>query len=159
MWLRNSLTLPIWPDRPFRSDWDAGQRGLWAERVVARYLWRRGWQIRHHRWLGADGSDIDLIAANHALLLFAEVKFRPADDPSPWQEVLDVRRQGNLRSVIGDYLMNTRQRAVTIRVDAFVVHESGSSSVEVMEGYIRPEAISAWRGVPAPVSANPAIPP
>jgi len=148
---RTSVLLPLWPLEPFQSGWSRGRKGLWAERVVARALWKAGYGIREHRWVGPGRTDIDLVAASRESLLFAEVKLRAAQDEEPWAEVFEEKRQRYLRAAIGQYLRATEQRQVAFRVDAFLVVPEEEAPrdprILVIRNVISPSSVPGWRGV------------
>lgn len=151
MWLKNSVHFPIWPNAPFDAGWNRAQRGLWAERAVARRLWKKGHRVLEHRWVASSRSDIDLVAAAREYLIFAEVKFRTEEEDNVWFTVFDVDRKRRLCGAIGEYLHQSRQQIVNLRINGYLVHADPTDSREPRilchERYIRPESVPGWRGI------------
>lgn len=151
-WLTHSVLLPIWPLEPFNPAWGVQERGLWAERAAARWLWKRGYGLREHRWVGKRRTDIDLIAANATTLVFVEVKLRTHDAENPWKDVLDPRRTRALLGAAGGYLRATRQRRVRVRFLALLIHPPPAGGrrpeVELLADYLDPSVLPGYRKGP-----------
>lgn len=158
---RDSIFFPIWPDRPWSPYWDSDQMGFWGERAVARRLWQQGWGVRAHRWAGADGSDIDLVVANDDRLLFCEIKLRTDNDPDPWAALRQPERRARLAETIGAYLIATRQRQVSLSVNAYLVRpdQKGQPEIAALSNILEPAEIRAWRGIPDAIAAQSATQP
>jgi Holliday junction resolvase-like predicted endonuclease len=146
------MMLPGAPLPPFDPRWDVENRGRWGERAVARHLWRQGWRIVGHRIRIESGSDIDLVAANDAFLLFCEVKVRTSGKggADPWLEIDDPGRRKNLCQAVSVYLRQTGQTLAAIRFDAFVVRPEAANPrqphIDVRENYIDPSDVQGWKG-------------
>lgn len=151
--LRRSVLFPLWPLERWQPGWTAHRAGLWGERAVARWLWKRGHRLLEHRWRGPRRTDIDLVAAAPEHLLFAEVKLRGPGDEDPWATVFDQKRMQLLRVAAGAYLHHSGQQHITIRFHAFLVLPDPARPrhprITVEEDYLNPRSIPGWRGVSA----------
>ncbi|CAN5402010.1 hypothetical protein BH09SUM1_BH09SUM1_17370 [soil metagenome] len=148
--LKTSVLFPVWPCEPFNPWWSHLQKGLWAERVVARRLWQDGHRIIAHRHAGPERTDIDLIAANRERLIFAEVKYRTAVGEDPWAATADPERIRRLLNAISDYLRATRQLAVAISVNGYLVSApDGAANPKIIcwKGYVNASQVPGWRGL------------
>ncbi|HEX4053568.1 MAG TPA: YraN family protein [Tepidisphaeraceae bacterium] len=65
-----------------------GQRG---ENVAARYLRNQGYKIIERNFR-CEVGEVDIIARDGRTLVFAEVKTRTYDDPTPEEQVNDIKR-------------------------------------------------------------------
>lgn len=153
-----SIAFPLLANEPFDDRWNVHQRGLWGERAVSRFLWRRGWRVDAHRWKATSDSDIDLVVAGDAMLIFAEVKLRAARDPDPYADALSPERMGRFRRAIGDYLIATEQPFVAFRVHAFLVvpspHAPRDPAISMLRDYINPISVPGWRGAATLVGSD-----
>ena len=77
--------------------------GAWGEALAADYLRKKHYQILASGYRSRYG-EIDLIAANKAYLVFAEVKLRKSDRFAKAYEYVDHRKQQRLRTTASIYL-------------------------------------------------------
>ncbi|MDP6442481.1 MAG: YraN family protein [Pirellulaceae bacterium] len=73
-----------------------------AERLAARYLQRRGYQIVARRQRDGDG-ELDLVAVRDGVVVFVEVKCRRDDREHP-AEAVDERKQRRIASAANVFL-------------------------------------------------------
>jgi putative endonuclease len=95
--------------------------GRAGERLAAEHLERRGFRIvaRNHR---TRFGELDLIAHDGRVLVFAEVKTRRAGSGSPW-DALDADKCRQVRRMARAWLAEAPDRpaAATLRFDAIGV--------------------------------------
>lgn len=80
------------------------QLGKAAEAAAARYLSAHGYTILHRRYRNKLG-EVDLIARRDGQTIFVEVKAKTGFGRGSPEEMVDRRKQAQLRRVIGWYLM------------------------------------------------------
>lgn len=95
--------------------------GRTGEHLAAQHLERRGFRIvaRNHR---TRFGELDLIAHDGRVLVFAEVKTRRAGSGSPW-DALDAAKCRQVRQMAKAWLSEApdRPRSVELRFDAIGV--------------------------------------
>jgi len=107
-----------------------GRRG---EELAAEHLERLGFTIvaRNHR---TRHGELDLVAFDGDVLVFAEVKTRRRGTGSPW-ESLHLKKRAQVRRMAAAYLNQVpeRPRGGTLRFDAIGVILSPSGELEGLE--------------------------
>jgi len=107
-----------------------GRRG---EELAAEHLERLGFTIvaRNHR---TRYGELDLVAFDGDVLVFAEVKTRRRGTGSPW-ESLHLKKRAQVRRMAAAYLNQVpeRPRGGTLRFDAIGVILSPSGELEGLE--------------------------
>ena len=95
--------------------------GRQGERLASEHLERLGYRIvaRRHR---TRFGEIDLVAADHATLVFCEVKTRREGSGTPW-DALTPAKQAQVRRMAAAWLVEApdRPRADDLRFDAIGV--------------------------------------
>jgi putative endonuclease len=94
--------MPNWFGRLFKRETPKDALGGRGENVAARYLRNKGFKIilRNFR---CDLGEIDIIAREGTTLVFVEVKTRSYDDPTPEDQVNEVK-QGQVARAAKFYL-------------------------------------------------------
>lgn len=111
----------------WRARGDLGYRG---ERLAAKELERRGYEIVERRWRCRVG-EIDLVARHGATLVVVEVKTRARRDDFSPLDAVDARKQRKLIQLAKAYLRARRLRDVTVRFDVAGVILAPGKSPEV----------------------------
>jgi putative endonuclease len=93
-----------------------GQRG---ENVAARFLTNLGYKILERNFR-CDMGEVDIIARNGKVLVFVEVKTRAYDDPTPEEQVNDVKRH-QLTKAARFYLSRFGSPAPAARFDVVAI--------------------------------------
>lgn len=103
------------------SDDPRHRLGRAGEQLAAEHLERRGFRIvsRNHR---TRFGELDVIAYDGRVLVFAEVKTRRAGSGSPW-DALDATKCRQVRKMASAWLAETadRPRSADLRFDAIGV--------------------------------------
>ncbi len=113
----------------------AAARGAAGERLAAEVLRRRhGYRIVARNWRnpGNRRDEIDLVCRDRDVLVFVEVKTRPADALVRGFLAVDRRKQRALRRAIRAYLRLLRRRPATYRLDVVEVTTDGTAPPEVL---------------------------
>lgn len=98
------------------------QSGLLGEWKAARYLKKQGMRILAKRYRAGQG-EIDLIADDHGMLVFVEVKYRPSGRMGDGFSAIDSQKKRRLRSAATCYLRV--HPAPAFRFDAVEITASG----------------------------------
>ncbi len=115
--------------------------GRYGEKVAARHLEQRGWQVLDRNWRGT-GGELDLVALDGDVLVAVEVKTRrgvgfghPAEAVTP----VKLRR---LRRLTGEWLEERARaagigfREVRVDVVAVTLPRAGAARVEHLVGVL-----------------------
>lgn len=81
----------------------AVKRGLLAERVAARFLRDNGYQILHRNYRSRRG-EIDIIAIDHGVLVFVEVRQRSLSSLVCPEESINVHKRQRIAYTAEHYL-------------------------------------------------------
>lgn len=95
-----------------------GERG---ERAAARHLQRRGYKILTRRFRGAHG-EIDLVARDHEVLAFVEVKTRDSEQFGAAASAVDQEKRIHLISCASEYLRGLGNPRIPVRFDVVEVY-------------------------------------
>ncbi|WP_232820314.1 YraN family protein [Brachybacterium sp. YJGR34] len=111
------------------------QLGRAGEDLATAHLSSGGWQIVE-RNLRLRRGEIDIVALDHATLVFVEVKTRRTFVTGVPQAAVTPAKLRRLRLLAGQYLMerSTPHRDVRIDVIAVHAHLEGTFSLEHLEG-------------------------
>lgn len=119
--------------------------GRYGEKVAARHVTARGWQVLDRNWRG-QGGELDLVAVDGDVLVVVEVKTRRGTAYGHPAEGVTPRKLARLRGLAGQYLVHHRERcaegadlpvrfrAVRIDVVAVTLPAAGAALVEHLEG-------------------------
>ncbi|OHE83618.1 MAG: hypothetical protein A3G75_12920 [Verrucomicrobia bacterium RIFCSPLOWO2_12_FULL_64_8] len=111
------------------------KRGAEGERIAAAYLEKRmGYAIVVRNWRNPLDlrEEIDLVCRDHDVLVFVEVKTRPAEALVPGYYAVNRRKKKVLRSAIHTYLTQLRLRPRTFRFDIAEVVTSAKLPPQVL---------------------------
>ena len=113
------------------------QLGRQGEELAAQHLERLGFTIVERNFRTRHG-ELDLVAFDGTVLVFAEVKTRRRGGGSPW-DGLHLRKRAQVRRIASAYLNSApdRPRGKTLRFDAIgvVLEPSGAlNRLEHLEG-------------------------
>jgi len=129
--------MPEWLDR--LTQWIPGGRapagGAEGERIAAEFLQARcGYEVVVRNWCNpADRrEEIDLVCRDGGILVFVEVKSRPARALVPGFFAVNRRKQEALRRAIHAYLMRLPARPTTFRFDVAEVITDGRTPPQVL---------------------------
>jgi putative endonuclease len=106
----------------------AEERGAAGERLAAEFLHRRlGYQVVVRNWRNPrdQRQEIDLVCRDGDVLVFVEVKSRPAAALVPGYYAVNRRKKRVLRQAIHAYLTRLRFRPHTFRFDVAEVITGG----------------------------------
>lgn len=109
--------------------------GRAGEELAADHLVARGWQIVERNLRLAQG-ELDIVALDHATLVFVEVKTRRSFVAGVPQAAVTAAKLRRLRRLAGEYLMERSTPHRDVRVDVIAVHAQldGVFSLEHLEG-------------------------
>ncbi len=113
------------------------QLGRHGEQLAAQHLERLGFTIVARNFRTRHG-ELDLVAFDGAVLVFAEVKTRRQGGGSPWDS-LHLKKRAQVRRIATAYLNSApeRPRGKDLRFDAIGVvldHSGKLTSLEHLEG-------------------------
>ncbi|MFD1719386.1 YraN family protein [Georgenia deserti] len=107
--------------------------GKYGERVVARDLAARGWEVLDRNWRCPHG-ELDVVAREPATdtVVFVEVKTRRSTAYGHPAEAITRTKLGRLRRLAFAWLAAHDRRAAAVRIDvaAVLVPRSGAARVE-----------------------------
>lgn len=121
--------------------------GRYGEKVAARHVAARGWQVLDRNWRGRSG-ELDLVAVDGDLLVVVEVKTRRGTGFGHPAEAVTPRKLARLRTLAGQYLTYHRERCaegadlpvrfagVRIDVVAVTLPGAGAAVAEHLEGVV-----------------------
>ncbi|AEG43963.1 YraN family protein [Isoptericola variabilis] len=115
--------------------------GRYGERVAARHLEERGWQLLDRNWRGTRG-ELDIVARDGDALVAVEVKTRTGDGFGHPAEAVTADKLRRLRRLTGEWLARhadaggPRFREVRVDVVAVVLPRAGAARVEHLEGVL-----------------------
>jgi putative endonuclease len=119
-----------------------GERG---EQAAARHLRRCGYKILTRRFHGAHG-EIDLVARDHEVLAFVEVKTRGSDRFGAAADAVDHEKRVHLISCASEYLRLLGNPRIPVRFDVVEVYMDDSGEpreVRVIQGaFASPQFLS-----------------
>lgn len=137
--LRLATLMLAWLIRLFRdnrrSPSGAAARGAEGERIVADFLsGRLGYEIVARNWRNPHErhEEIDIVCRDGDILVFVEVKTRPAGALVPGYYTVDKRKKKALRRVIHAYLMQLQIRPRTFRFDIAEVITNAKTPPQVL---------------------------
>jgi putative endonuclease len=113
----------------------AEERGAAGERLAAEFLHaRRGFRIVVRNWRNPRDhrQEIDLVCRDGEVLVFVEVKTRPASALVPGYYAVNRRKKQVLRRAIHAYLTQLRLRPRTFRFDVAEVITGGPTPPQVL---------------------------
>jgi putative endonuclease len=113
----------------------AGERGAAGERLAAEFLHgRQGYQIVVRNWHNPhdEREEIDLVCRDGDVIVFVEVKSRPAAALVPGYYAVNRRKKRVLRRAIHAYLSQLRLRPRTFRFDVVEVITGGPTPPRVL---------------------------
>jgi putative endonuclease len=113
----------------------AGERGAAGERLAAEFLHgRQGYTIVARNWRNPrdQREEIDLVCRDGDVLVFVEVKARPATALVPGYYAINRRKKKVLRRAIHAYLTQLRTRPRTFRFDVVEVVTSTKTPPQVL---------------------------
>jgi putative endonuclease len=113
----------------------AGERGAAGERLAAEFLHgRQGYQIVVRNWRNPrdQREEIDLVCRDGDVLVFVEVKSRPAAALVPGYYAVNRRKKRVLRRAIHAYLTQLRLRPRTFRFDVAEVITGGPTPPQIL---------------------------
>jgi putative endonuclease len=113
----------------------AAVRGAEGERIAAEFLrGRLGYEIVVRNWRNPleRREEIDIVCRDHDVLVFVEVKTRPADALVPGFFAVDLRKKRALRRAIHAYLTQLQFRPPTFRFDVAEVILAGNTPPQVL---------------------------
>ncbi|MDD2762556.1 MAG: YraN family protein [Opitutaceae bacterium] len=113
----------------------AGERGVEGERLAAEFFrGRRGYAIIARNWRNPrdQREEIDLVCRDGEVLVFVEVKSRPATALVPGYFAVDRRKKKVLRRAIHAYLTQLRSRPRTFRFDVAEIVTSTRTPPQVL---------------------------
>lgn len=94
--------------------------GQYGERVAARHLEAAGWQVLERNWRCPDG-EIDIIAADGAVLVFCEVKTRSSTAYGEPSEAVGRVKAQRIRRLAAIWLLTAEQHWPEVRFDVLSV--------------------------------------
>ena len=104
---------------------DRKRTGQYGEEIASRYLGQRlGWPILARNWRRT-GGELDLVAADGAVLVFVEVRTRTSNRYGSAEESVDWRKQRQVRKMAMTYLAEERTPYSQFRFDVVVVYLAG----------------------------------
>jgi putative endonuclease len=115
--------------------------GRYGEKVAARHLEERGWQVLDRNWRGT-GGELDLVALDGDVLVAVEVKTRSGDGFGHPAEAVTPIKLRRLRRLTGEWLerhgraAGRRFREVRVDVVAVTLPRAGAARVEHLEGVL-----------------------
>lgn len=126
---------PPAPPPPRRvRDMTTAQLGRAGEGLAASHLSAQGWQIVE-RNLRLRQGELDIVALDHATLVFVEVKTRRSFVTGVPQAAVTPDKLRRLRRLAGEYLMERSTPHRDVRIDVVAVHAQldGTFSIEHLE--------------------------
>lgn len=128
-----------WLNRIFRrgetASGPAAERGAAGERLAAAFLRdRHGYRIVTRNWRNPRDrrEEIDLVCREGEVLVFVEVKTRPARSLVRGFLAVDQRKKRVLRRAIRAYLRLLRSRPAAYRLDVVEVTTDGETPPELL---------------------------
>lgn len=107
----------------------AKEKGLQGEELALAFLSGKGYRLLERRF-HAPGGEIDLIMEADGLLVFVEVKYRPAGRPGSGMEAVTAKKQRRILLAAGEYLLQTGGFDRPMRFDVVEVTGGGVIHVE-----------------------------
>ena len=101
-------------------------RGILAELRAVAWLRRRGYRVRQIRWRGG-GGEIDLVAEEHGLTVFVEVKSSPRMGEGALR--VDARKARHLQNAADAYM-----RQYGVSECRFDILEESDAGFRVIKG-------------------------
>jgi len=121
----------FWGVRPAGPNTAAGARGRLGEEAAAKYLREKGWKIVVRNWRhGRD--ELDLVAWDGEVLVFAEVKARAAHAPVQGYHAVTSRKKHALARAVRAYLRGLAAPPAHFRFDIVEVKVSDGVAPEVV---------------------------
>lgn len=104
-----------------RAPADPAAAGAWAEAVVARHLFWRGWRLAARNWIGG-GGELDLVASRWRSLLIAEVRFRSAGEAL---RSIDAAKLDRILDATDALIRQHGLERYRVRLDLYAVDRAG----------------------------------
>ena len=99
------------------------------------FLRRRGYQVVARNWRPIRGKgEIDLVAWDHDILCFVEVKTRTSRKVKPAEAAVDDRKRQMLHRTAGQYMRRLRSRP-RFRYDVVSVYFSDAGTLQDIEHF------------------------
>jgi len=112
-------------------DTDTDQRGRAGEEAAALFVQKQGWKIVARNWRhGRD--ELDLVAWDGAVLVFAEVRTRKQQALVPGYHSVTGRKKRALGRAVRAYLQGMPSRPANFRFDIVEVKVSDSAPAEIL---------------------------
>ncbi|GAA1970592.1 YraN family protein [Isoptericola halotolerans] len=111
--------------------------GRYGERVAARYLTGRGYEVIDRNWRGTRG-ELDLVTRHGDTLVVVEVKTRRGTGYGHPAEAVTRAKLDRIRRLTGEWLHTHGVPWLEVRVDvvAVVVARAGAARVEHLRGVL-----------------------
>jgi len=107
------------------NDRDEKQKGKYGEDVAAGYLEDQGYEILERNYRYGKG-EIDIVALDHDILVFVEVKYaRDADDEFP-EDRVTPRKRTQIRTIAEGYMDENDLHDTDCRCDVIAVMGKGT---------------------------------
>lgn len=111
--------------------------GRYGERVAARYLTERGYEVIERNWRGTRG-ELDLVTRRGDTIVVVEVKTRRGTAFGHPAEAVTRAKLDRIRRLAGEWLHSRSAPRCEVRVDvvAVVLPRSGAAQVEHLQGVL-----------------------
>ncbi len=119
-----------------------GKRG---EGLAEKYLKKQGYQIIQTNYRCSLG-ELDIIANDHGILVFAEVKTRVSETHGPPQAAVTPVKQRKLGQIAQSYLSFHELHRVDCRFDVVAIHLSAKGKVDRVELIKDAFQVEPWPG-------------
>jgi len=110
--------------KPFEGKKGKGELGEVGEDLAAGSLRKQGYQLVERNYWFA-GGEIDIIATEGDVLVFAEVKTRSTTEHGPPELAVDYRKQRLLQRAAERFIVEKKLRRPVIRYDIVTVVVQG----------------------------------
>lgn len=105
---------------PPETDQRNRARGQWGEDLAAAHYERQGCRILDRNWRTRTG-ELDLVVADGAVIVFAEVKARRTDRYGPAAAAVGIAKQRRIRRLAIEWLRAHDHHGVDIRFDVVAI--------------------------------------
>ncbi len=121
----------FWRPSPGRKE-DPRRFGRWGEKQAVKALKRRGYSIIQTNYRSALG-EIDIIARDHDVLVFVEVKARRSPSHGHPAESVTPRKRRQISNVAAVFLKKHRMTHVNVRFDVVSVDLTPGGQTEIIQ--------------------------
>ena len=104
--------------------------GQYGERVAAKFLVERGWEVLERNWRGPSG-ELDIVALDGDVLVVVEVKTRTGDGFGHPAEAVTPAKLARLRRLAGQWLAAHDLHVSGVRIDVIAVRAGGRGAARV----------------------------